>query len=74
MIVNRGRDFFGFALGAGVKATDDALEFGEFLDQFGGEIGLRKHVLRARRGIAAQLFHQSDDAFASSADTSQALA
>ena len=42
MIVNRGRNFFGLALGAGVESADDALQFGEFLDEFGGEIGFRK--------------------------------
>ena len=40
MIVNRGRDFFRFALDARIKAADHALQFGEFLNQFGGEIGL----------------------------------
>ena len=46
VVVDRGGDFFGFALGARVESADDALEFGEFLDEFGGEVGLRKRDAR----------------------------
>ncbi len=42
VVVDRDGDFFGFALGAGVESADDALEFGEFLDEFGGEVGFAK--------------------------------
>ena len=38
MIVDGVGDIGGFALRAGVEAADDALQFGEFADHFGGEI------------------------------------
>ena len=39
MFVDGAPDGFGFALGAGIESAHDALEFGEFLDHLGGEIG-----------------------------------
>ncbi len=42
MVVDRDGYVFGFALRAGVESADDALQFGEFLDEFGGEVGFRK--------------------------------
>ncbi len=59
VIVDRARDFFGFALRARVEAADDALKIGELFDHVGGEIALAQ-----QRGsfIAAELLHQRDDA------------
>ena len=46
MIVDGDGDVFGFALSARVEAADHALKFGELLDQFGGQIGLREAAAR----------------------------
>ena len=35
---NGPRNFFGFALGVGVEATDDSLELGELFDHVGDEV------------------------------------
>ena len=42
VIVNRLPDFFRLALLTSVETADDALEFREFLDQFGGEVGFQE--------------------------------
>ena len=54
LIVDGDGDFFGFALGARVETADDALKFGEFLDEFGGEIGFREQRGALRVGLAAE--------------------
>ena len=42
MIVDGLPDFLGLALGAGIEAADHALQFGELLHQFRGQIALRQ--------------------------------
>ena len=63
MIVDGLPDFVRLALRARVESADDALQFGELLDQFGGEIALGQ----ARRAlgvlVAAEFLHQCHHAF-----------
>ena len=47
---------------ARVETADDALQFGEFLDHFGGEIGFRKQSRALGVIVAAEFFDQRDDA------------
>ena len=63
VIVDGLPDGFAFALHAGVEAADHALQFGELLDQFGGEIDLAEFGGAHGVGIAAEfrgeLHHRS---------------
>ena len=47
VVVDGRRHLFGFALRSRIEAADDALQFREFFDQFGSQIGLRQAVTRA---------------------------
>ena len=53
----------GLALGAGVEAADDALQFGEFLDELRGEIAFEHLGGALREAIAAQFGGERNVAF-----------
>ena len=55
-------DFFGLALRARVKSADHALQFGEFLDQFGGEVGFAELGGALGVGVTAEFLHKCDNA------------
>ena len=62
VIVDRLPDGFGLALRARIEAADDALQFGELLDQLGGEIALEQLRGALRVAIAAEFGSERDDA------------
>ena len=63
VIVDGLPDGFGLALHACVEAADHALEFGEFLDQFGGEIDLAEFGGAHGVGISAEFGGELHHAF-----------
>ena len=59
MIVDGLPDLLGLALRAGVEAAHDALQFGEFFDQFGSQVALQLAGRALGMVIAAEFRHQS---------------
>ena len=51
-------DFFRLALRARIESADHALQFGEFLDQFGGEIALGRRAARWACSSPPSVSHQ----------------